>query len=162
MDEYLKKKSFNQNGIYSFEIEDEKTKKVTDFYKEKTFPNYKDNDNKDSIIKKGDKNFLASQFKKFIGYKKNVLEVGCGTGQLSNYFSIGTNNNIIGLDPTINSLKLAKNFADKNNLENIKFINADIFDDVLKENIFEFIPIRLPFSFIRAPPELPGFIAASV
>ena len=57
MDEYLKKKSFDQNGIYSFEIEDEKTKKVTDFYKEKPFPNYKDNDNKDSIIKKGDKNF---------------------------------------------------------------------------------------------------------
>lgn len=139
MDEYLKKKSFNQNGICSIEIKDEKTKKVTDFYKEKPFPNYKDNDNKDSIIKKGDKNFLASQFKKFIGYKKNVLEVGCGTGQLSNYFSIGTNNNIIGLDSTINSLKLAKNFADKNNLENIKFINADIFDDVLKENIFEFI-----------------------
>ena len=30
------------------------------------------------------------------------------------------------------------------------------------ENIFELIPIKLPFSFIRAPPELPGLIAASV
>ena len=136
---FLKKESVIKDNIISTNIKDNITKKVTDFYKISPFPNYKSNDNKATILEKGDKNLLAEQFKKFIGYKKNVLEVGCGTGQLSNYFSIGTNNNIIGLDPTINSLKLAKNFADKNNLENIKFINADIFDDVLKENIFEFI-----------------------
>jgi SAM-dependent methyltransferase len=34
---------------------------------------------------------------------------------------------------------LAKEFADKNNITNIKFINADIFDDVLKDNFFDFI-----------------------
>ena len=56
------------------------------------------------------KNILAYQFKKFIGYKKKVLEVGCGTGQLSIYFSLGTNNEIIAFDPTIESLDLAKNF----------------------------------------------------
>ena len=139
MEEFLKKKSFYQNGIYSFEIKDEKTKKVTDFYKEKPFPNYKENDTKESIGRKGDKNFLASQFKNFIGYKKNILEVGCGTGQLSIYFSIGSNNKVVALDPTIDSLMLAKDFSDKNNISNINFINADIFDDVLKENVFDFI-----------------------
>ena len=41
------------------------------------------------VLQKGNKNLLASQFKKFIGHNKNVLEVGCGTGQLSIYFSIG-------------------------------------------------------------------------
>ena len=46
-------------------------------------------DDKSSISHKGDKNYLASEFKKFIGFNKNVLEVGCGTGQLSIYFSIG-------------------------------------------------------------------------
>ena len=30
------------------------------------------------ILKKGKKNFLQ-KFKDFIGYQKNVLEVGCGT-----------------------------------------------------------------------------------
>ena len=49
------------------------------------------------------------------------------------------NNNIVGLDPTIESLKLAKNFSDKNNITNIKFVNADIFDDVLSDNYFDFI-----------------------
>ena len=101
MSQFLKKEFVDENGILSFDIQDEETKKVTDFYEEKPFPNYKDNDDKQSILKKGDKNFLANQFKKFIGFKKNVLEVGCGTGQLSNYFAIGTNNNIIALNKYI-------------------------------------------------------------
>ena len=88
---------------------------------------------------KGNKNLLANQFKKFIGFKKNVLEVGCGTGQLSIYFSIGTNNNVVGLDPTIESLNLAKTFVNNNDINNLSFVRADIFDDVLSENFFDFI-----------------------
>ena len=139
MENFLKKKYQNIDGILSFEIKDSETNKVTNFYKETPFPNYKDNDDRQTILEKGNKNFLANQFKKFIGHKKNVLEVGCGTGQLSIYFSIGANNNIVGLDPTIESLKLAKNFSDKNNITNIKFVNADIFDDVLSDNYFDLI-----------------------
>ena len=136
---FLKKKLNDMNGIASHLIVDEKTKNVTDFYKVAPFPNYKDDDNKQSILEKGNKNILAHQFKKFIGYNKNVLEVGCGTGQLSNYFAIGTNNEIVALDPTIESLKLARSFANQNNITNIKFVNVDIFDDVLSENYFDFI-----------------------
>ena len=135
----FKKNFLLKENIITFEIKDQVTKKVTDFYKDSPFPNYKIEDNKDTILTKGDKNLLTSQFKKFIGYNKNVLEVGCGTGQISNYFSIGTNNNVVGLDPTIESLNLASNFARNNNIQNVKFINADIFDDVLKDNFFDFI-----------------------
>ncbi len=136
---FLKKKFELKDGIFSYHINDSDTKKVTEFYKETPFPNYKNDDNKQSILNKGDKNFLASQFKKFLRYKKNVLEVGCGTGQLSIYFAIGSNNNIVALDPTIESLKLAKNFSDKNDITNVSFVKADIFDDVLIDNYFDFI-----------------------
>ena len=139
MVEFVKKKFENRNGIISFEIKDTETKKVTSFYQETPFPNYKDEDNKQTILEKGNKNFLAAQFKKFIGYKKNVLEAGCGTGQLSIYFSIGTNNNVVALDPTIQSLNLAKKFTDNNSISNIHFLNADIFDDVLTDQYFDFI-----------------------
>ena len=91
------------------------------------------------ILQKGDKNILAKQFKKFIGFNKKVLEVGCGTGQLSNYFAIGTNNEIVAIDPTKESLNLAKKFANKNNIKNLKFVNSDIFDDVLSNDYFDFI-----------------------
>ena len=139
MEDFLKKENYTNEKILSFEIKDTSTNKVKKFYKESPFPNYKDTDNKSTILEKGDKNALAAQFKKFIGYKKKVLEVGCGTGQLSIYFSIGTNNEVVGLDPTIESLELAKNFSEKNNISNIKLVNADIFDDVLKDNYFDFI-----------------------
>ena len=75
----------------------------------------------------------------FIGFNKKVLEVGCGTGQIALYFSIGTNNQVVGLDATIDSLKLANNFAKKNEIHNVNFVNADIFDDVLQDNFFDFI-----------------------
>ena len=136
---FLKKKLIQNGLIYKQSIKDSSTKKVADFYKESPFPNYKNDDNKDTILKKGEKNFLASSFKEFIGYKKKVLEVGCGTGQLSLYFAIGTNNHVVGLDATIESLELANDFANKNQIENINFVNADIFDDVLHKDYFDFI-----------------------
>ena len=136
---FLKKKFILIDGIISIQVNNKETKKVIEFYKQTPFPNYKKDDNKVSIQEKGNKNFLATQFKKFIGYNKEILEVGCGTGQLSIYFSIGTNNNVVGLDPTIKSLKLGKDFAKRNNISNITFVNADIFDDVLEDNYFDFI-----------------------
>ena len=81
----------------------------------------------------------------------HVLEVGCGTGQLSIYFSIGTNNEVVGLDPTIESLVLAKNFSEKNNISNIKLVNADIFDDVLNDNYFDFIWCNGVLHHTKAP-----------
>tara|TARA_B110000305_G_C19361990_1_gene599938 strand:+ start:196 stop:1098 length:903 start_codon:yes stop_codon:yes gene_type:complete len=139
MFDFLKKSFILKNDIACFSIDDKATKSVTEFYKESPFPNYKETDDKLTISQKGDRNLLASQFKKNIGYKKNVLEVGCGTGQIAIYFSIGTNNNVVGLDPTIDSLQLARNFSKKNEIKNIQFVNADIFDDVLKDNFFDFI-----------------------
>lgn len=136
---FLKKKLKEINGIFTSQILDTETKKVIDFYKITPFPNYKDDDNKQTILYRGNKNILAKQFKKFIGFNKKVLEVGCGTGQISNYFAIGTNNEIVAIDPTIESLSLAKKFASKNNVSNLKFVNSDVFDDVLSNDYFDFI-----------------------
>ena len=46
MTNFLKKKFSVKEGIACFDVKDESTKKVTDFYKESPFPNYKDTDNK--------------------------------------------------------------------------------------------------------------------
>ena len=136
---FLKKKINKEDGIFKFEINDNETKKVTSFYKESPFPNYKSNDDKSTILVKGNNNYLTSKFKNFIGFNKDVLEVGCGTGQLAIYFALGTNNRVVGLDPTIESLKLAADFSKNQNIDNIDFINADIFDDVLTDKYFDFI-----------------------
>ena len=136
---FLKKKFENIENIFTNKIDDAVAKRVVKFYDIKPFPNYHHNENKASILNKGDKNYLAKNFKQFAGYNKRILEVGCGTGQLSIYFSIGTNNEIVALDPTLASLKLASKFTTDNNIKNVKFLNADIFDDVLTDNYFDFI-----------------------
>ena len=89
MSKVFKKKEIKIDGnIIKLEIDDTTVEKVINFYNEAPFPNYEDNDDKSSINQKGDNNYLANQFKNFIGFNKDILEVGCGTGQLSIYFSI--------------------------------------------------------------------------
>jgi len=135
----FKKNVIQEDNLISFYVDDNVTKKVTDFYNEAPFPHYEKGDDKSSINLKGDKNLLARSFKNYIGLNKDVLEVGCGTGQLSMYFGIGTNNRVYALDPTIGSINLGRNFAKINNINNIKFVNTDIFNDVFNDEVFDFI-----------------------
>ena len=127
------------DGIYSFNITSDTTNLVKDFYFEKPFPSYSSEDDKYSILKKGNENYLSKSVKNKIGNSKFILEVGSGTCQLSSYLAIGTNNNIFALDGAYNSLLLGKKFANQNNINNIHFINADLFDDIFPNAIFDFI-----------------------
>ena len=140
MNKIFKKKNIELiNNLIKLKIKDTTVEKVIDFYNEAPFPNYEKNDDKSSINHKGDTNYLANEFKNFIGFNKDVLEVGCGTGQLSIYFAIGNNNRVYALDPTLASIKLGKDFSEKNKIENVKFVNADIFDDIFHDESFDFI-----------------------
>ena len=139
MTKIFKKDFVSKENLIQFSIKDKVIKEVINFYTEAPFPNYEDKDDKSMINLKGDKNILAKEFKDFIGFNKDVLEVGCGTGQMSLYFSIGTNNRVFALDPTIASINLGKTFANQNKIKNIKFVNADIFDDVFENEVFDFI-----------------------
>ena len=62
---------------------------------------------------------------------KKFIEVGSGTCQLS-LSSLSAQTAIIAMDPTEASLRLGKDFAEKNNINNVVFLNSDIFDDVIR------------------------------
>ncbi len=134
------KKKFNQkDNLFKFEIKEQVTKKVTEFYNKDPFPNYKKHQDKHSLNSIGKNNFLFKQLKDFLGNNSTFIEIGSGTSQVSNYLAYGTNNKIFAFDPTLKSLEMGKIFADKNNIKNIKFINADIYDDVLESDLFDVI-----------------------
>ena len=135
---------FNNNvklleDIKVFNIQDETALKVIDFYTNDPFPNYEGEEDKLSILSKGDKNQYTHSLKKFIGYGKQVLEVGAGTSQLANYLSIGNNNLLVAFDANFNSLKLGKAFSKANKINNVEFVCGDIFDDIFKENFFDLV-----------------------
>ena len=134
------KKSFSMDdGIVSFQISKPITREVTDFYDVAPFPNYRDNDNKATILERGNSNSLSLRLKEFVGFNRRFLEVGSGTSQLSNYLAIGTNSEIFAFDPTLTSLKLGHEFAQRNEISNVTFVNADLFDDVFKNSVFDVV-----------------------
>lgn len=136
----FKKKSFqNRDGIYDFKINNDVTNIIREFYEDAPFPNYKENDNKSSILKIGDENFLMKNLKEFIGNNKRILEVGSGTCQFSNYLAVGSNNEIVAFDSSFDSLKTGIEFAKNNNIKNINFVRGDIFDDIFLDNYFDYI-----------------------
>lgn len=135
----FKQKFEKKNNIFVFENKVNFSKIIDNFYSLDPFPNYTQNDNKLSILNKGDKNIIAKKLKNEIGFGKKILEVGSGTSQLSQYFALGTNNKVVAFDATFTSLELGSNFSIKNNIKNVTFVNGDIFEDIFNHEYFDLV-----------------------
>ena len=135
----FKTKIKNKSGIFTTELFYKNTETVKKFYKDSPFPNYKNQENKASLVDTGNYNNFMKNLKQAIGYNKKILEVGSGTCQLSNYLAIGTNNHCYAFDPTWESLLLGKKFASDNEIKNVSFVNGDLFDDVFEESSFDIV-----------------------
>ena len=127
----------NANGIISLNLTNKTTRNIADFYKDAPFPNYDGFETKHDLLRISNDNKFVKDLKKNIGLGKKVIEVGSGTSQLSLALAAGTNNFVVAMDPTIQSLKLGSDFADKNVIENVTFLKADIFDDPCEEGFFD-------------------------
>ena len=137
----LKKDFFLKDNIFIFNINNKTTNVVEKFYRDKPFPNYSKDEDKRSILEKGNKNLFMSNLKKEVGNGKYFLEAGSGTSQLSIYLGTGTNNKIFALDSALNSLRLGSAFAKQQGISNINFINADILDldSVFDDSSFDYV-----------------------
>ena len=110
------------------------TKKVKNFYEEVTFPNY-DNENLSSIITKGRENLFIKKILREIPSNIKIIETCCGTGQLSNFLSATTNNEIIATDLCEKSILMAREFNEKYiKSKKIKFITSDIFSNEITKS----------------------------
>ena len=112
---------------------------VEKFYTKNPFPNYDDMETIQDLRKKIEGNAFTSNFKNFVGFGKNVIEVGSGTSQLSIALASGTNNKIVAFDPTLESLLLGSSFAEKNKISNVDFVNGDLFSDPFIPEYFDIV-----------------------
>lgn len=135
----VRSKLLIKNGILTSDITDEKTLLVSNFYQKNPFPNYDGYENKLSLSSSLNNNYFLKDLKETVGFGKSFLEVGSGTSQLSLAMAIGTDNQVVALDPTIQSLFLGKDFAEKNDIKNVIFFNSDIFDNLISEKYFDFV-----------------------
>lgn len=142
----LKSKKTNyikKNNIYNFfvneEISDHVTQKQEKFYEEVKFPNYDGLENySDLLTKSSSTNHFAAILDNSLAYNSKILEVGCGTGQLS-LFLKRFNRLIFGIDLSNPSLELANEFKERNEIMNVFFAKMNIFNLQFKDEVFDYV-----------------------
>jgi carbamoyltransferase len=111
---------------------------VKGFYEQTPFPNYDDVDTPRALLEKARAGLFARLLNDQIPYDARVLEVGCGTGQLTNFLSIA-HRSVLGIDVCLNSLRLAVGFKDHHGLERAAFAQMNLFRPALKDGFFDVV-----------------------
>ena len=119
-------------------VEGDVTNLVKSFYEEHPFPNYDEHDSLSSLISKSRRGVYARLLGEQIPYNSRILEVGCGTGQLSNFLGIGCRT-VIGTDLCMNSLRLAEQFRRQQGLSRVRFIQMNLFKPALEKEQFDVV-----------------------
>ncbi|MFB0564168.1 MAG: class I SAM-dependent methyltransferase [Candidatus Aminicenantaceae bacterium] len=112
---------------------------VKSFYEKNPFPNYEDLDSSQGLKEKAEKGIFARLLDEQIPHGAMILEVGCGTGQLSNFLGITWGRTIFATDICLNSLKLAHDFSEKNQIENVCFLQMNLFRPVFRQCSFDLV-----------------------
>lgn len=114
------------------------TDEIQSFYEKVPFPNYDGVETVSDLKEVSRSGILARLLNEQIPFNVRVLEVGCGTGQLSIFLS-SSNRFVFGVDMCINSLKLAQDFKKRNHLTRVEFVQMNLFRPVFREESFHFL-----------------------
>ena len=112
---------------------------VKQFYEETPFPNYDGLDSRDTLRRKARDGVLARMLDEQISPSATVLEVGCGTGQLTNFLGMARCRTVIGADVCMNSLMLAKAFSNQFSIRNAYFVQMNLFKPPFREQGFDVV-----------------------
>ena len=139
--------NFNENFEYKFfkdipdlflEDGNSLTKIQSDFYNDVKFPNYDDVEDFGSLLDKSRRSIFVKKLDEEIPMGSNILEAGCGTGQMSIALSRYARQ-IYGIDLSKGSLIEAKQFINSNNIKSVHLFRMNIFKLFFKENTFDVI-----------------------
>ena len=139
--------NFNENFEYKFfkdipdlflEDGNSLTKIQSDFYNDVKFPNYDDVEDFGSLLDKSRRSIFVKKLDDEIPMGSNILEAGCGTGQMSIVLSRYART-IYGIDLSKGSLIEAKQFINSNDIKSVHLFRMNIFKLFFKENTFDVI-----------------------
>lgn len=112
---------------------------VKEFYEETPFPNYDGLDTRDSLRQKARSSVAGQLLDEQISKDAKILEVGCGTGQMTNFLAMTWGRTVVGSDICFNSLKLATGFRDRFAIHNAHFVQMNLFDPFFRPHSFDVI-----------------------
>ncbi|HEX4954099.1 MAG TPA: carbamoyltransferase N-terminal domain-containing protein [Thermoanaerobaculia bacterium] len=114
------------------------TEQVKAFYEDNPFPNYDEHDSLRSLIDKSRRGVYGRKLFEAIPANASVLEVGCGTGQLTNFLAIGCRR-VVGADLCLNSLRLGEAFRQREGLHRARFLQMNLFRPTFRPESFDVV-----------------------
>jgi SAM-dependent methyltransferase len=128
-----------EKGIPDLRVPSEsRTETVREFYTRAPFPNYPPNDTLSWLRGRAAKSEFARLLEQAIPGDAVVLELGCGTGQMS-LFLATADRVIVGADLTRASLELGARAAAKYGLDRVRFVETDLRSPGLREGTFDVV-----------------------
>lgn len=112
---------------------------IRTFYEATPFPGYEDIDSVAILREKAERSAFAKWLNEQIPHGARILEVGCGTGQLSNYLGAAWGHSVFGADLSVNSLRLAYEFKQRNRIDNTTFLQMNLFRPAFRPEVFDIV-----------------------
>jgi len=127
------------DGILDLRVAaDPRTEAVRHFYEQAPFPGYPPRDSVEWLRARAERSAFARLLDRAIARDACIVDVGCGTGQMSLYLA-SADRVVIGADLTRPSLRLAAEAAQRFGLERVKFIETDLRRPGLRSGSFDVV-----------------------
>jgi SAM-dependent methyltransferase len=128
-----------RDGIPDLRVpSDTTTETVRDFYSVAPFPGYPPRDSLGSLRARAGRSEFARLLDRAIPGDARVVEVGCGTGQMS-LFLATADRVVVGADLTRASLALGAAAARRFGVEGVRFVETDLRRPGLREGAFDVV-----------------------
>jgi len=116
---------------------------VNAFYELRPFPGYAPGDDATALLDRCRASPFLAALDRAVAPDARVLEVGCGTGQFSNFLALaGPRRRVTGLDYTRASLAAAEEFRARAGARNLLLARADLFAMPVPERAFDVVICR--------------------
>jgi SAM-dependent methyltransferase len=117
---------------------DDCTNTVRQFYEQAPFPGYRPRDTLQALRKRAERSEFARLLDSAIATDARILEIGCGTGQMSIYLA-RADRRVIGADVTRASLELGAAAAKRFGVSGVQFVETDLLHPGLQAGVFDVI-----------------------
>lgn len=129
-----------EDGIPNLRVaSDARTERVRHFYEQAPFPGYPPRDSLEWLRARAERSTFAALLDRAIPGDASVIDIGCGTGQMSLYLA-RANRVIVGADLTRPSLRLAVGAARRFGLhDRVQFVETDLLRPGLRYSAFDVV-----------------------
>lgn len=115
-----------------------RTEVVRRFYNAAPFPNYPPHDSLAALRARAERSRFAQLLDRAIPPNARVVEIGCGTGQMS-LFLARANRVIVGADISRAALRLGHDAARRFGVSSVQFVETDLHHAGLKRDFFDVV-----------------------